>query len=220
MDVSWPFGRTCRFNSVLQPASGEVESTGARQRAPLRRDAHFTPQRRFQSVTRRPVTLRTSPLARCLASPRRLRQTSPHHPRPLGGMADAGDLKSSARKGIPVRPREGPPQRRCWIGDRARGRRPRRPETRDPTWDPTWDHALDFSRRIQCVRRGDLSDADLELGADYGASGLMPCRGHQPARPSCSPYASISRSSGMASCSGAKAPNSASACVLAALLYR
>jgi hypothetical protein len=29
---------------------------------------------------------------------------------PLGGMADAGDLKSLARKGIPVRIREGLPK--------------------------------------------------------------------------------------------------------------
>ena len=38
-------------------------------------------------------------------------QSAKNHSRPLGGMADAGDLKSLASNGVPVRVREGPPVR-------------------------------------------------------------------------------------------------------------
>jgi hypothetical protein len=45
---------------------------------------------------------------------------------PLGGMADAGDLKSFTRKGFPVRIREGLPRERCRIVGVVRETKPAR----------------------------------------------------------------------------------------------
>ena len=106
---------------VCQPLRDAMASYGAsrlRMRRKLTTNCSYLPCYRGGFRLRRALPLLpcSGLLVRCPA-------------RPLGGMADAGDLKSLAGNGIPVRVREGLLQESCWSRCASSTKWKRRPKT-------------------------------------------------------------------------------------------
>ena len=96
----------CRHEVVEYAARTSLSSIVAtrREREPGRAEAQgSTTKRTWVSATRSTML---SPARH--PGPSRSARVDPAHPRPLGGTADAGDLKSLVSNDVPVQAREGP----------------------------------------------------------------------------------------------------------------
>jgi hypothetical protein len=120
--LQWPTGHerpisegtSSALRGVHPDASTSCPSSCRVRRTPLRFEGRVEPGPMRHSALGPPFTLeetrrglRVSPTSHRARAGLHVTAAGSTPTRPLGGMADAADLKSAARKGVPVQPRQG-----------------------------------------------------------------------------------------------------------------